>query len=186
MKHFFNFIKPYTKIILLLMLLYMGQSLCALFMPYVMSDIVEIGIREQNMNYIYVRGGVMLALALSALAIALVTNAVSARLSSRLGANIRKQVFNKVNTLTFDQFSTFGTGGLITRTTQDVSWIEEVIISSPYVLVNAPTMLIGGIILSFRGDWLLPLIFLGFSVVALAIATLITTRMDKYWQRGDE
>ena len=186
MKHFFNFIKPQTKTILLLMLLYMAQSLCALFMPYVMSDIVEVGIREQDMNYILTRGGVMLALAVSALTIALITNAVSAKLSSRLGANIRKQVFNKVNSLTFDQFAQLGTGSLITRTTDDVGWIEQVIISSPYVLVNAPTMLIGGIALSFRGDWLLPLIFLGFSVVALTIATLITTRMDKYWQRGDE
>ena len=168
------------------MLLYMAQSLCALFMPYVMSDIVETGIREQDMNYILTRGGIMLELAFGALAIALVTNAVSARLSSRLGADMRKKVFNKVNSLTFDQFAELGTGSLITRTTDDVGWIEQVIISSPYVLVNAPTMLIGGIILSFRGDWLLPVIFLGFSVVALTVATLITTRMDKYWQRGDE
>ena len=186
MKHFLNFIKPQTKRIVLLMALYMAESLCALFMPYVMSDIVEIGIRNADMPYILTRGGVMLALALGALIIALVTNAVSSKLSARLSANMRKQVFNKVNSLTFDQFSSMGTGSLITRTTQDISWIEEVIISSPYVLVNAPTMLIGGIVLSFRGDWLLPVIFLGFSVAALTVATLITTRMDKYWQRGDE
>lgn len=186
MKHFFNFVKPQTKMILLLMVLYMAQSLCALFMPYVMSDIVEIGIRNKDMTYIFQQGAVMLALAVGALTIALVTNAVSAKMSSKLGADMRKQVFNKVNSLTFDQFAELGTGSLITRTTDDVGWIEEVIISSPYVLVNAPTMLIGGIVLSFKGDWLLPLIFLGFSVVALTVASLITTRMDKYWQRGEE
>lgn len=186
MKHFFNFVKLQAKGIVLLMVMYMVQALCVLFMPYLMGDIVEIGIRNKDMDYIYKQGAIMLALAVSALAIALTTNAISSKISSRLGADMRKQVFNKVNNLTFDQFAQLGTGSLITRTTDDVGWIEEVIMSSPYVLINAPTMLIGGIVLSFRGDWLLPLIFLGFSVVALSIATLITTRMEKYWKRGEE
>lgn len=161
------------------------RSLCSLFMPYVMSNIVEYGIRNSDMDYIFKEGAVMLALAAGALGCALVSNAVSARFSADFGVNMRKQLFNKVNSLSFEQFSSLGTGSIITRTTDDISWIEDVVSQAPSVVINAPTLFIGGVVLSFRGDWLLPLIFLAVSVVALGVATFITTRMDKYWEAGD-
>ena len=168
------------------MLLYAAQTLSALFMPYVMSNIVEIGIRNGDVDYILREGAIMVALAFVALACALVTNAVSSKFSATLSVNIRKQVFNKVNTLSFEQFSEIGTGSLITRTTDDVSWIEDSIVQLPYVLITFPIMFFGGVALSFKGDWILPLILLGAAVVVLGISTLITTRLEKYWQRGDE
>lgn len=186
MKYLFKFLKPYIKTVILLMFLYALQTLCALFMPYVMSNIVEIGIRQQDFNYILKEGVVMVALAFGALASALVTNAVSSKFSSTLAVDIRKQVFNKVNTLSFEQFSEVGTGSLITRTTDDVGWIEDTIAQLPYVLISAPLMFIGGVALSFKGDWVLPLILLGVSVVVLVISTLITSSLEKHWQRGEE
>ena len=186
MKHLLKFLKPHTKYVVALMFLYAAQSFATLFMPYVMSNIVEVGIADGNLRYILTEGAIMIALAAAALCCALAANAVSAKFTARLGVDIRQQVFNKVNSLTFEQFSQIGTGSLITRTTDDVSWIEETASQLPYVVVNAPTMLIGGIILSFAGDWVLPLILLGVAAVALTIATTITMRMDKYWQRGDE
>ena len=168
------------------MLLYAIQTFCALFMPYVMSNIVEVGIRNSDVNYILAEGAIMIALALGALASALVTNAISSKFSARLAVNIRKQVFNKVNTLSFEQFSEIGTGSLITRTTDDVAWVEDTIAQMPYVLITFPVMFFGGIVLSFKGDWVLPLILLGVAILVLGITTLITTRLDKYWQRGEE
>ena len=186
MKYLWKFLKPYTKTVLLLMLLYAVQTLSTLFMPYVMSNIVELGIREQNLDYILKEGAVMIALAVGALGSAVCTNFVSSKFGANLAVDIRKQVFNKVNTLTFEQFSEIGTGSLITRTTDDVGWIEETITQIPYVLISAPIMFIGGVALSFAGDWVLPLILLGVSVIVLAVTTLITGSMEKHWQRGDE
>ena len=186
MRYLFRFIKPYTKTVLLLMLLYAVQTLSTLFMPYVMSNIVELGIREQNLDYILKEGAIMIALAVGALISAVCTNFVSSKFGAALAVDIRKQVFNKVNTLTFEQFSEIGTGSLITRTTDDVGWIEETITQIPYVLISAPIMFIGGVALSFAGDWVLPLILLGVSVIVLVVTTLITGSMEKYWQRGDE
>lgn len=186
MKYLFRFIKPYIKTVLLLMLMYALQTFCALFMPYIMSDIVELGIRQQNLSYIIQEGAIMIALAIGALTFALVTNAISSKFSSRLAVDIRKEVFNKVNSLSFEQFSELGTGSLITRTTDDVNWIEDTIAQLPYVLIAAPIMFIGGVLLSFKGDWVLPLILLGVSIIVLVVATLITTSLDKYWQRGEE
>ena len=186
MKYLFKFLKPYTKTVILLMFLYALQTLCALFLPFIMGKIVDDGIREQNVTVILTYGAIMITLALGALACALVTNSVSSKFNAKLAVDIRKQVFNKVNSLSFEQFSELGTGSLITRTTDDVNWIEETVSQLPYVFITAPIMFIGGIVLSFAGDWVLPLILLGVSVVVLAVSSLITGSLEKYWQRGEE
>ena len=168
------------------MLLYALQTLAALFMPFVMGNIVEYGIREQNMSYILQEGGVMVALAVGALTCALVINRINSNFAATLAVDIRKQVFNKVNTLSFEQFSELGTGSLITRTTDDVGWIQDTITQLPYFMIAAPIMFIGGVALSFKGDWVLPLILLGISALVLVITTLITSSLEKHWQRGEE
>jgi len=186
MKHLFRFIKPYYKEVIILMLLYAASTFCALFMPYVMSNIVEIGIRTQNLPYVLREGAVMFALALIALTCSLVTNKISSNFSSKIGVSMRKEVFNKVNALSFEQFSEVGTGSLITRTTDDIGWMEEVMSQIPYVMITCPIMFVGGIVMSFKGDWVLPLILLGASVLVLCITTAITSSLEKHWQRGDE
>ena len=186
MRYLFSFIKPHIKTVLLLMLLYALQTFATLFMPFVMGNIVEYGIRAQNMNYILTEGAIMVALAIGALICAIVTSRISSNFSASVAVDIRKQVFNKVNALSFEQFSELGTGSLITRTTDDVGWIEETVSQLPYVLIATPIMFIGGVVLSFRGDFVLPLILLGVSVVVLVISTLITGTLEKHWQRGEE
>ena len=186
MKHLLKFVKPFYKEIILLMVLYALSTLAALFMPYVMSNIVEVGIKNGDLPYVLKEGAVMIALAVAALTCALITNRISSNFSSKIAVNMRKTVFNKVNTLTFEQFSEIGTGSLITRTTDDIGWMEETISQIPYVMITCPIMFIGGIALSFKGDWVLPLILLGISVVVLIITTLITSSLEKHWQRGDE
>ncbi len=168
------------------MLLFAIRSLSTLFIPYVMSDIVEKGIRNSDLIYVIKQGAVIFALAIAAFACALVTNRVSSNFSSKIAVNMRKDVFNKVNRLTFEQFSEIGTGSLLTRTTDDIGWMEETVSQVPYVLISCPILFIGGIVLSFRGDWVLPLILLGVSVLVLVMTTLICGTLEKYWQRGDE
>lgn len=186
MKYLLKFVKPYIKTVLFLMLLYAAETFCALFMPYVMSNIVEKGIRAQDLNYVYKEGAIMVALSVGALGCALLTNAVGSKFSARLAVDIRKQVFNKVNSLTFEQFSSLGTGSIITRTTDDVGWVEDTIAQLPYVLISAPVMFVGGVVLSFKGDWVLPLILLGAAICVLTVSTLITTSLEKHWQRGED
>lgn len=186
MRHLINFIKPFYKEILALMLLYALSTLASLFMPYVMSNIIEVGIRGSNLTYILKEGAIMIALAIAALICALITNRISSAFSSKIAVNMRKTVFNKVNTLTFEQFSKIGTGSLITRTTDDIGWMEDMISQIPYVMITCPIMFIGGIALSFKGDWTLPLILLGISVVVLIVTSLITGSMSKHWQKSDE
>ncbi len=186
MKQILQFLRPYIKQMIVVMVLYALQSVCALFMPYIMSDIVEIGIRNADMPFIVKQGVVMIVLAVSALVCALVNNRVSSDMICKLTTDMRRAVFNKVNSLDFEQFNEIGTGSLITRSTDDIGWMEEVFGMVPYILVSAPILFVGGIILSFKGDWMLPLILLGVSAVVLLIVILMTSRLEGLWQRGDE
>lgn len=186
MKIILKFGKPYVKRILLLLLLYAVQTLAALFMPYVMSDMVEYGVRNGDLPYIFINGGIMLALALVALVTSLLSARLTADFSSRLAVDIRRRVFDKINTLDFEQFSSIGTGSLITRTTEDVSWMEEVFTFAPQMFVSAPIMFFGGVVLSFCGDWLLSLILLGVSAVVLTCTAVVTSKLHKFWERGDQ
>ena len=110
MKHLLKFIKPFWGELVILMCLYAAATLCALFMPYVMSNIVEIGIKNRDMPFILREGAIMIALALAAFICALITNRVASNFSSKIAVTMRKTVFNKVNTLSFEQFSEIGTG----------------------------------------------------------------------------
>ena len=128
----------------------------------------------------------MLAVAVGAVVFSLLSVRASSSFSSNIIANARRTIFSKVNGLSFEQFSQIGTGSLITRITEDVSWVEEVLTQAPYMFVAAPITFIGGIILSFRGDWLIPLIILGVSAVVLFVSVIVTTRLGKYWELGDK
>ncbi|MCM1042828.1 MAG: ABC transporter ATP-binding protein/permease [Corallococcus sp.] len=185
MKQLFGYLKPFKKETAALMFLYAAQALCALFMPYVMSNIVEEGVRKANMDYIWINGGIMLAIAVAYLACCLLSNKVSCGMLARFSAKLRKKVFDKTNKLSPEQFSNVGTGSLITRTTDDISWLEETVTQLPYVIVTVPIMLIGGVVLSFLGDWLLALILLAVMPIALFAVSLLTRNMEKRWEKGD-
>ncbi len=186
MKQILQFLRPHIKQVIVVMMLYAIQSVCALFLPYIMSDIVEIGIRNTDLSFIVQQGMVMILLAGLSFACALVNNRVSSDMISKLTTDMRRAVFNKVNSLDFEQFNEIGTGSLITRTTDDIGWMEEVFGMVPYILVSAPILFVGGIALSFKEDWVLPLILLGVSVVVLLVVILLTSRLEGLWQRGDE
>ncbi len=169
-----------------LMLLYAVQTFCVLFMPYVMSNIVENGVRVFDMTYIWQQSAVMFALALVQIVISLVTNKINCNFMAMFAVNLRSTLFEKVNTLSLEQFSSVGTNTLITRTMDDIGWMQETISMIPYVVVSEPIMFIGGIILSLLGDWVLACILLGASLVVLFIVSRMTSSLHGLWQTGDK
>ncbi len=185
MRLLFRFLKPFKGKIAILALLYAVQSVCTLFLPYLMSDIIELGIRVSNMTVVWQKGILMILLALGGMAVTIVANRVASGLSADFSVHMRQKVFNKVNNFTFEQFSRLGTGSLITRTTDDISWMEDVIIQLPYILVTVPVMFIGGVVLSLIKDWVLAVILLAVSPFILLLVTVITKNIHKYWDKSE-
>lgn len=180
-----KFLKPFYKQMVLLALLFTVQTVCTLFLPYLMSDIVELGIRAQSMTVVWQKGAIMISLAFVAMVFTLLANRVASDLSARYSVDMHNRVFNKINSLSFSQFGSIGTGSLLTRATDDIAKMEDVIVQLPYVFVGIPVMFVGGVVLCFLKDWVLAVILLAVSPFILIIITAITKNINKYWERAE-
>ncbi|MEG2014276.1 MAG: ABC transporter ATP-binding protein [Clostridia bacterium] len=181
-KHF----KKFAPQLILLGIIYLAITLSALFMPLLMSNIIEYGIRKANMEYIWQQGGIMLALGVFSLVASLLKSKLNSIVATGFSKAMRAEIFNKVNSMTFDEFSEMGTGGLLTRSTDDVDVLQETASQIVYVFVGIPVMFIGGVLMSMRGDWLLAVILLAVSPIALVLVWFITRNMGNLWENSDK
>lgn len=185
MKTILHFVTPYRGRLALVGVLYMLATLAGLFMPYLMSDIVNVGIRGRNMEYILARGGLMLLLAALALLCSLWTTKLNAGVTAGFTEALQTAVFQKINSLTFEEYAGIGTASLLTRSTDDVFAVQNAANSVVYAVVTVPVLFIGGAVLAFSRDWLLSLVLILLAPVVLLIVCLVTRRLDKLWDNSD-
>ena len=148
----FRFLKPYRLFIAAVLVLIFFQSLFELYLPRLMADIVDVGVVQGDTNYILRVGGLMLLVA----AIGAVCTILAANLSSKtamgFGKILRGKVFSQVEELSLSEFSRIGTASLITRTTNDITQVQMLVMVTLRMMVMAPMMLIGGIIMAVSQD----------------------------------
>lgn len=120
MKKFIRRIYPYKKEMAEIIILRMVSAIAGLLMPFIMSQIVNIGITEKNMNYILQKGALMLALAAGALLAEILVTFVNTKLTAEFGAELQKDLFTKVMYTPFQSYGKIGTSSLITRCNRDV------------------------------------------------------------------
>ncbi|WP_419393048.1 ABC transporter ATP-binding protein [Cytobacillus praedii] len=148
----------YKWIILAVLGLVFIQSMAELFLPTLMADIVDKGVVLGDTPYIWKIGGLMLIVsALGALA-SVIASYYSSNAAMGLGRDIRRKVFNHVEKFSLQEFDEIGTASLITRTTNDITQIQQVVIMMLRMVVSAPIMLVGGIIMAVSKDAELSLI----------------------------
>lgn len=167
-------LKPYTLPIAVVCALMLLQSLSQLYLPNLMSDIVDKGVARKDTAYIWRVGGLMLLVALGGAVCTIIANYLSSRNSMGFGRDLRSAVFARVESFSLHEFDQIGTASLITRTTNDITQVQNVVMMSQRMLVTAPMMLIGGSIMAFSKDrelsktlvWVLPLLLILVSLVA--------------------
>lgn len=148
----------YKWIILAVLGLVFVQSMAELFLPTLMADIVDNGVVIGDTPYIWKIGGLMLVVsAIGALA-SVIASYYSSNAAMGLGRDIRRKVFNHVEKFSLQEFDEVGTASLITRTTNDITQIQQVVIMMLRMVVSAPIMLVGGIIMAVSKDAELSLI----------------------------
>lgn len=162
------------------------STLCSLFMPYLMSGIVNQGIAEKNLERIYELGGQMLLLAAVGLVCALFTAKINAWVAGGFTYEMQNMMLQKINSLTFEEYSSIGTSSLLTRSTDDVMTLQEVAGSMAYALVSVPIMIIGGIVLSFFQDRTVALVMIVMVPLALFLVSRITKRLGGLWEFADK
>ena len=176
-----KYLKPYFWQCLLIVLGVALQVYTALELPALSSDIMNKGVAESNMSFIFQTGLLMLGVtALGSLG-SIVSSYFSAKVSSRVSMDMRKDVFAKVMSLSFADVEKFSTASLITRTTADIWTVQRTLIMSLTMMVRVPFMAIGAIIQAFRTapnmTWIIAV-----SVVILFIqaAILISLAIPKF------
>lgn len=160
-------LKPYTVSIFMILFFLFLQVMSDLYLPTLMSDIVNNGIMTQDVGYIWRIGGFMLLVAAGGVICAVAAGFLGARVAVGLGRILRNKIFRRVENFSLHEFDRFGSSTLITRTTNDIIQIQTVTIMIINMMVRAPLTCIGGIIQAFHQDQSLTLI------LAVALPALI-------------
>src|SRR5579859_2964905 len=171
-----RFMKPYRMILLLVLVLAFAQSIANLYLPTLMADIVDNGIVRQDTGYIWRTGGVMLLVTIGGTIAAVIGSFFGARVATGFGKIIRGEIFNHVEQFSLHEFDQVSTASLITRTTNDTTQVQQVLIMSLTFLVTAPMTLIVGIILALREDATLSWVLVVIMPILVGVIVLLLTR----------
>ncbi|VDG93695.1 Multidrug resistance ABC transporter ATP-binding and permease protein [Lysinibacillus sphaericus] len=149
------------------------QSMADLFLPTLMADIIDKGVVVGDIPYIWKIGAAMLGVtAVSALA-AIVASYFSSKAALGMGRDIRQKVFRHVESFSLQEFDKLGTASLITRTTNDITQIQQVVIMMLRMVISAPIMLVGGLIMALSKDAKLSLVIVAIMPVLILTIVLI-------------
>lgn len=176
-----KYLKPYFWQCLLIVLGVALQVYTALELPALSSDIMNKGVAESNMGFIFQTGLLMLGItALGSLG-SIVSSYFSAKVSSRVSMDMRKDIFAKVMSLSFADVEKFSIASLITRTTSDIWTVQRTLIMSLTMMVRVPFMAIGAIIQAFRTapnmTWI---IAVSVAILFIQAAILISLAIPKF------
>ncbi len=145
-------LRPFRGTVALVMALALAQSLASLYLPRLMADIVDHGIVPGNTRQIMITGSLMLLMALVSTAAAVASSFFSSKVATGFGRIVRNRIFDRVSHFSVHQFDRFSNASLITRTTNDTTQVQQVLIMMLTMVITAPMMAIGGIVLSLSQD----------------------------------
>jgi ATP-binding cassette subfamily B multidrug efflux pump len=148
----YRFLKPYTIYIAVIIILLCVQVLSDLYLPTLMADIVDNGLANQNVDYILHLGGFMLLVAAGGTLCAILATYLSSKTAVGFGNILRAKIFTKVEGFSLHEFDKFETATLITRTTNDVTQIQQVSVLIFSMMITAPLTCIGGVIMALTQD----------------------------------
>ena len=166
-----TFVRPYTREATIVVVLVLVQSIGNLYLPNLNADIINNGLAKGDIPYIWRTGAVMLAITLGLGVIAVVGVYWASRASMGVGRDLRAAVFGRVQSFSEREMHRFGTPSLITRNTNDVQQITLFLQIGLTMMVSAPIMAVGGVIMALREDvQLSALLVVVIPILALLIA----------------
>ncbi|MEW1641909.1 MULTISPECIES: ABC transporter ATP-binding protein [unclassified Streptomyces] len=172
-----TYLRPYRKPILLLVLLQFLQTCATLYLPTLNAHIIDNGVVKGDTGYILSFGALMIGISL--VQVVCNTGAVyfGARTASSVGRDVRRAVFDRVQSFSAREVGQFGAPSLITRTTNDVQQVQMLTLMTFTLLVSAPIMCVGGIILALGLDVPLSGVLVAVVPTLTLCVTLIVRRL---------
>lgn len=173
----YRYLKPFTNMVIGVLVFVFLQTLGDLYLPTLMADIINDGVMQGDTNKIMQLGGLMLLVAGGGAVCAIFASFLSAKTAVGLGTLLRSKVFKRVESYSLNEFDKMGAATLITRSTNDINQIQMVTVMIMRMMISAPMMAIGGIIMAMQQDKQLTLVLaVAIPVLALVIF-LISSRV---------
>ncbi|MFG6403083.1 ABC transporter ATP-binding protein [Microbacterium sp. P04] len=176
-KILFRYLKTYRWLLAGVLVFQFISAMASLFLPRLNANIIDEGVAQGDTAFIWSTGTLMLAISLGQITASIIATYFAARAAMAAGRDIRRDVYDKVSAFSEREVSQFGPGSLITRNTNDVQQVQMLAMMGATMLVTAPLLAIGGVIMALQQDvglsWLI-----GVAVPALLlVAALIISRM---------
>ena len=179
-------LRPYRHWLTAVVVLQLGGTIAALYLPSLNADIIDNGVAKADTGYILRTGGWMLLITLVQISCSVVAVYFGARTAMSFGRDVRGALFHRVSGFSAREVAHFGAPSLITRTTNDVQQVQMLVVMTSTMMIAAPIMAVGGVIMALRENlglsWLL-----GVSVPVLGVLIgLIVRQMVPQFRRMQE
>ncbi|MEN3008049.1 ABC transporter ATP-binding protein [Pseudothermotoga sp.] len=172
-----RYLRPYLWLVFITVLLVIVDSYVTLYLPDLMSQIIDKGITRGDVDYIWKIGGKMLLVSLIQVVAIIIMSATSSKAAMCAGKDLREDLFKRVQSFSLTEMDKFSTASLITRTTNDVTQIQQALVMVQRMVIRAPIVAIGSIFMAISKNAKLTMILL-VSVPAAALAMyLIFTKV---------
>ena len=172
-----QYLKPHWVLLLAVMVFQFIQSMASLSLPTLNADIINNGVAKGDTGYILATGGLMLLIALGQVAGSILATYFGSRLAMSVGRDIRGDVFAKVGKFSERDVAVFGTPSLITRSTNDVQQVQMLVLMGSTMLLSAPILAVGGVIMALGLDVNLSIIMAVAVPVLLVVIGFLLSRM---------
>ncbi|PRY59507.1 ATP-binding cassette subfamily B protein [Knoellia remsis] len=174
-------LRPYRGSIALLIALQLAGTIASLYLPSLNGRIIDQGVARGDTGYIMSAGGWMLAVSLIQIAATVAATYLGARAAASLGRDLRGRIFERVGDFSAQELSRFGAPTLISRNTNDVTQIQTLVFMGLAMMVSAPIMMVGGIVMALREDvglsWL---VAVAVPLLAVSVALVVRRMLPQF------
>ena len=178
-----KYLKPYVGYVLLAIALLFVQAMCELSLPNYMSKIINDGILKRDNGLILHAGGIMLLISLGSVVAAICVGFLGSRIGSGMARTLRRDMFEKVSSFSNTEFDKYSTASLITRTTNDITQVQNFVTMMIRMMFYAPIMGAGGVILALSKDvsmsWIIILAVVVLIGLIVVISIVVLPRFKK-------
>jgi ATP-binding cassette subfamily B multidrug efflux pump len=178
-----RYLKPHWRLVVGVVVFQLVQSIASLYLPSLNADIIDNGIATGDTGYILMIGALMLGITLVQVAAAIVAVYFGAKAAMGLGRDLRESIFEHVGSFSEREVTRFGAPSLITRTTNDVQQVQILVLTTCTLLVSAPILAVGGVIMALQQDvelsWLMAV---AIPILLVAIGLIISRMVPLFGQ----
>ncbi|MBT2549722.1 ABC transporter ATP-binding protein [Arthrobacter sp. ISL-65] len=168
-----RYLQPQRRLLIAVVVFQLAQSIASLYLPTLNADIIDLGVATGDTGYILRVGSLMLFITLLQIACAVTAVYFGAKAAMGMGRDLRGAIFTRVGGFSEQEVTRFGPASLITRSTNDVQQVQQLVLMSATLMVAAPMLSIGGVVMAVRQDaqlsWLIavsvPALLLGVGVI---------------------